>query len=116
MKKSAVDLEDAAARAEAPLMARYPLARAFDLFALQDTAREAWPRTTAPALVAASVHDHVVDFGAVEALRHARPGVRFVRLQRGFHQLCRDRDRALVIAEAAAFVDEVAGAPRLRAE
>ncbi len=110
VSKSSVDLEDAEQRRDAPLLSRYPLGRLFDLFSLQDAAWRDWPRVSAPALVLAAEHDHVVDLDGVVRFAEARPGARLVRLQRGFHQLCRDRDRALVAAEAGAFVDGVTAA------
>lgn len=107
VSKSSVDLSDDDERLGAPLLPRYPLGRLFDLFTLQDAAWDDWPRTRTPALVLAAENDHVVDLDGVVRFAAARPGVRLVRLQRGFHQLCRDKDRALVVAEAGMFVDGV---------
>ena len=107
ISKTTTDLEDPDARAQAPILPRYPMARLFDLFTLQDVARESLPLVTAPALLLGAVHDHVVDFDGHEELHRLLPGSRFVTVQRGFHIMPRDRDRALVCAEVAEFVDSL---------
>lgn len=105
LTKDTMDLEDAEAHAQAPILPRYPMARLFDLFTLQDVARDSLPLVTAPALLLGAVHDHVVAFEGVEALHRLLAGSRLVTVQRGFHIMPRDRDRALVCAEVAEFVD-----------
>jgi esterase/lipase len=52
------------------------------------------------------VHDHVVQFESVEALHASMPGSRWLVLQRGFHILPHDVDRARLMAEVAEFIDE----------
>ncbi|MCA2979375.1 MAG: alpha/beta fold hydrolase [Myxococcaceae bacterium] len=105
VQKASVDLEDDEARAQAPLLPRYPLARLLELFELQRLARGAARKVRCPALIAAAVHDHVVDFESVEALHREVEGSRLLVLQRGFHLLPRDLDRARLATEVADFVE-----------
>jgi len=106
LEKTTTDLEDDAARAQSPVLPRYPLGRLLDLFELQRLARRAAPRVTSPTLIAAAVHDHVVQFESLERLHADMPGSRFLVLQRGFHILPHDVDRARLTAEVAEFIDE----------
>ncbi len=103
--KKGTDIESAEVRAGAPVLARYPLARAIDLFALADLAHEAETRITCPSLVIGAVNDHVVDTDAVMALQQRLPFSRRVLLQRGFHIIPRDTDRALALTEIAHFIE-----------
>ncbi|MBE2250683.1 MAG: alpha/beta fold hydrolase [Myxococcus sp.] len=105
LKKTTTDLEDEQARARAPVLPQYPLGRLLDLFELQKLARRAAPRVTAPTLIAAARHDHVVAFDSLEALHAQLPTSRLLVLQRGFHILPHDVDRARLIAEVAEFID-----------
>lgn len=105
LQKRTTDIELDEARAEAPLLPRYPLARVLDLFALQDLADELAPSVRCPALLLAAARDHVVDLRGVEALQRKLQGSRLVVLQRGFHIIPRDRDRAVAVTEAAEFLD-----------
>jgi len=106
--KDGTDIEDAEVRARSPILPRYPLARALDLFDLQDLARDASNRLCVPTLVVSAVNDHVVDVGEVRALAQRLPMARLVELQRGFHIIPRDVDRAIALTEIAHFVDTVA--------
>jgi carboxylesterase len=106
--KDGSDLEQPEARAEAPLLPRYPVARVLDLFTLQDVAADAVQDVRCPSLVLAARNDHVVDFDAVLALHARLPGARLVTLQRGFHQVLRDTDRAVAITAVADFFDGLA--------
>ncbi len=108
VEKKSTDIEDDAVRATAPILPRYPLARAFDLFDLQDLARAAEPRLTCPSLIIGAVNDHVVDTDAVMALAGRLPFSKKVLLQRGFHIIPRDTDHAHALTEIAHFVDTVA--------
>ncbi len=108
VEKDGTDIEDDEVRAAAPVLPRYPLARAFDLFALQGLARDAEARIGCPSLVIGAVNDHVVDTDAVLALQTRLPFSQRVVLQRGFHIIPRDVDRALAISEVAHFIDRVA--------
>lgn len=106
LEKTTTDLEDDAARAQSPVLPRYPLGRLLDLFELQRLARRAAPRVMAPTFIAAAVQDHVVQLESIEALHADMPGSRFLVLQRGFHILTHDVDRARLTAEVAEFIDE----------
>ena len=111
VRKHTTDLELDDERAAAPILPRYPLARVLDLFALQDLADELAPRVACPALVFAAASDHVVDLRGVEALQRRLARSRLVVLQRGFHIIPRDRDRATVATETAEFLDTLAPLP-----
>ncbi len=106
--KSATDLADPAALAEAPILRRWPSERLYDLWTIQDRAREALERVTAPALIAVSAKDHVAaPEGGAELARglvNARH-VRFLRFERGFHIMPRDLDREVVCDEVRQFFD-----------
>lgn len=108
IEKKTTDIEDDASRADAPILPRYPLARLFDLFTIQDHARHAVPRVHCPALVAAAEQDHVVDFQSVEKLVAQLPSARLLTLRRGFHILPRDNDRAQLADAVAGFFDGLA--------
>jgi pimeloyl-ACP methyl ester carboxylesterase len=92
------------------VLARYPVGRLFDLFTLQDVAWSVVPLVKTPALVVAAVHDHVIALDGVRELHAALPGARLLELQRGFHILPRDTDRALLAAEVAEFLEAPATA------
>lgn len=108
LSKAGVDLEDDDARAEAPVLPRYPLKRVLDLFTLQRWARDAVPRLTCPSLVVAAVHDHVVQLDPILALQARLPFSEKLVLQRGYHQVVRDTDRALAITRVAHFLERQA--------
>ncbi len=108
VKKTTTDIEDAGSRADAPILPRYPLARLYDLFTVQDHAREAVSRVRCPALIAGAENDHVVPFSSVQSLASQLPGARLLTLRRGFHILPRDTDRALLADEVANFFDALA--------
>lgn len=103
--KERSDLESEEAHRENPLLKKYPVARLRDLFRLQDLARAAAPLVRQPALVVAARQDHVVDFKGVQELVQALPSARLLVLERGFHILPRDHDRALLATEVAGFLD-----------
>lgn len=102
---SDIELDDV--RAEAPLLPRYPLARVLDLFTLQDLVSDALPDVRCPSLVLAARGDHVVDYESVLAFQRRLPRSRLVTLQRGFHIIPRDTDRAVAITEVSEFFDGV---------
>ena len=107
IRKRGTDIDDPRERAHAPLVAYIPTARLNDLWTVQDAARAALPRVQAPALVAISRQDHVIDAaGAGRELARglsASPMVRFIELLEGCHVMTRDRGRALLIDEVANF-------------
>ncbi len=117
VEKHGTDLELDEERAAAPLLPRYPLASALELFRLQDLAEARAPQVTCPSLLIAAARDHVVDLRGVELLQRRLRGSRLVVLQRGYHIIPRDRDRALAATETAEFLDglqpDVAGPARL---
>jgi carboxylesterase len=106
--KKGTDIESDEVRAGAPVLPRYPLARVIDLFDLEDLARECERRIACPSLVIGAVNDHVVDTTAVMALQRRLPFSRRLLLQRGFHIIPRDTDRALALTEIAHFIEELA--------
>jgi carboxylesterase len=108
--KERSDIEREEVHAQNPLLKRYPLARLRDLFRVQDLARAAAPSVRQPALVVAARQDHVVDFPGVHELVRALPDARLLVLERGFHILPRDHDRALLATEVTAFFDRHLGA------
>lgn len=106
--KHGVDAESPEAQADAPLLPRYPVARVLDLFALQDLVGDTLPDVRCPSLVVAARHDHTADYEAARALQHRLPASRLLTLERGFHLIPRDTDRALAITEVAEFFDGLA--------
>lgn len=108
ISKDGVDLEDDEMRRLAPALPRYPLKRVLDMFTLQDWAREAEPRLTCPSLVIGAVHDHVVELEPIHALHARLPFSEKLVLQRGFHQVVRDTDRALAISTVSHFLERLA--------
>jgi carboxylesterase len=108
LAKTSTDIESAEGRAGAPILPRYPLSRVLDLFALEDLARQTEPRIVCPSLVIGAVNDHVVDTNEVMALQKRLPFSRRLLLQRGFHIIPRDTDRALALTEISHFVEELA--------
>lgn len=105
LSKTGSDIEAPEVKAEAPLLWKYPLSRVLDLFQLQDLASAAERRITCPSLVIGAVNDHIVDTEEVMALQKRLPFSRGVLLQRGFHLIPRDTDRALALTEIAHFID-----------
>jgi carboxylesterase len=105
VKKAGSDIEDDEVRARAPLLPRYPAARLRDVFALQRLAPAAAARVSCPALVVVAEQDHVIDVAAARALPRAMHNATLVTLQRGFHQVARDTDRARTAAEVGGFFD-----------
>jgi carboxylesterase len=110
--KERSDIEREEAHQENPILKRYPLARLLDLFRVQDLARAAAPMVRQPALVVAARQDHVVDFPGVQQLVRALPNGQLLVLERGFHILPRDHDRALLVSEASQFFDRQLAAGR----
>jgi carboxylesterase len=110
--KSATDLADPLALAEAPILHRWPMQRLRDLWTIQDRARAGLGRVRAPTLVALSSQDHVVSPEGAEELAHALIHARQVslmRFERGFHIMPRDLDRERVCDEVLQFFDRCGG-------
>lgn len=105
VKKTSTDIEDTAARADAPILPKFPLARLYDLFTVQEHARAVVPRVRCPALVAAALHDHVVDYPSVVKLSQQLPRGTLLTLRQGFHIAPRDTDRATLADAVSSFFD-----------
>ena len=93
VEKGSVDLADPEARAQAPLLPRFPSTRLRDLWALQDLARHEAEKVRAPSLVALGEKDQVVDPGGVRELVRAlskSSKVRYITLAEAAHLLPRD--------------------------
>lgn len=103
--KKSTNIELDEARAESPLLPRYPLARVLDLFRLQELADQAVARVVCPTLVLVAANDQVVDPEGVVSLQKRLTRGRLVRLQRGGHIIPRDVDRATALSEIAEFLD-----------
>ncbi len=107
IRKRGTDIDDPREREKAPLLAYIPTARLEDLWTIQDAARAALPQVQAPALIAVSRQDHVIDArGTGRELARSlssSPMVRFIELPEGAHVMTRDRGRALLIDEVAQF-------------
>ncbi len=117
--KSATDLADPAALAEAPLLRRWPTERLYDLWTLQDRARAILPKIKTPALIAVSAHDHVAAPEGGEELARGlvnAGSVRFLRFDRGYHIMPRDLDRERVCDEVRQFFDRCRAATPARAD
>lgn len=108
VKKTGSDIDDEAARADNPVLPKYPLARLYDLFTIQEHARAAVPNVRCPALVAAALQDHVVDYQSVVGLSRALPRARLLTLRNGFHIIPRDKDRAVLADAVSSFFDGLA--------
>ncbi len=106
LTKDSTDIEDAALRAQAPLMRKYPVARLFDFFTLQDRARAAAATVETPTLIFGAEHDHVIDPRGVVELAQTLKHAQLVTLRRGFHIIPRDHERALVASRIAQFFAE----------
>ena len=105
--KSATDLLDKEARADAPVLAAWPLRRLRDLWAVQDMAWRSARKVRAPVLLAVARHDRVVDNRGARALarrlRRAQ-SVRFIELDKGAHIMPRDEGRLLLQQEVLGFL------------
>ncbi len=115
--KDTTDLLDVEARAEAPVLRAWPLARLRDLWEMQDLAWGSAARVTCPVLVVVAAQDHVVDpAGAAALVRRLErsPAVRYVQSEDSAHILPRDRNRDLVAAEVRSFVERTLGPAAVR--
>jgi carboxylesterase len=107
LTKTSTDIETDEVRAQSPILPRYPLSRVLDLLELADLARHAERRINCPSLVIGAKHDHVVDTDEVMALQSRLPFSQRLLLQRGFHIIPRDTDRAPALSAIAHFVESV---------
>lgn len=106
------DISDPAARAASPAYDRLPLPALAELFALQMEARAALPAVRQPTLVLHGRHDHAVPVTVVERLRR-RLGSEWIEahvLERSWHVVTMDVERAEVARLAVDFLDRVEAA------
>ncbi len=106
--KDSTDICDDVARAQAPVLPAFPIARLDCLFNLQAAARADVPRVRTPTLVAVAEQDHVVDpDGGRWLARHlvAAPQVRLVTLREGYHIIPRDTGGPRLASEVGTFFD-----------
>ncbi len=107
VRKFASDIEDPVVRASAPLLKRYPAARLRDLFRLQELAAQAATQLRTKTFLTVSANDHVVSVPAVRRLHEQLPGSQLTLLQRGYHIIPRDLDRARVASDVGGFFDSL---------
>jgi carboxylesterase len=103
--KVSSDIEEPKARAEAPILPRFPSARLRDLWEIQAQSRARWREVRAPTFILMGRKDHVVGMrGAKRLLRGLRQApVRFLELAGSAHILPRDRDRARLCEQVIEF-------------
>ena len=108
VEKDGTDIEDAAVRAEAPVLERFPTVRLRDLWEVQRRSREGWSRVRARTLIAVAKGDRVVDAKGAQALRRGlkRAPVRYLEVGDGAHIMPRDHGGAQVAREVVAFFSE----------
>jgi carboxylesterase len=114
VEKESTDICDPVARAAAPILPAFPVARLHDLWTLQDQALEDAPGVTCPTLIAVAEQDHVVDPDGGRLLaRHltGAPLVRFISITEGYHIIPRDRGGPLLASEVGDFLDRLRGEP-----
>ncbi|XXF81680.1 alpha/beta fold hydrolase [Myxococcaceae bacterium GXIMD 01537] len=115
--KESTDIEHPVARAEAPVLSAFPLARLDDLFVLQAAARADASRVRSPTLVAIAERDHVVDPEAGRWLVRqlfAAPQVRLLALREGFHIIPRDVGGPRLAWEVGDFLERLRERPGTR--
>jgi carboxylesterase len=108
--KDSTDIEDPAARAQAPILPGFPSSRLHDLWTLQDRAREAMAGVRIPVLIAIARNDHVVSAkGAIELARGLTnsPQVELLELTEGFHIIPRDRGFPVLAEKISTFFGQV---------
>ncbi|WP_224369045.1 alpha/beta hydrolase [Hyalangium versicolor] len=115
VRKTATDLSDPVALAEAPILPAFPSARLNDLWQVQEAAILAAPRVRCPTLVAVAEQDHVVDPDGGKWLAGqltGAPEVRLLSLQEGYHIIPRDRGGPRLAREVGNFLGELQGTER----
>lgn len=108
IQKTATDIADPTALAEAPILRAWPTVRLWDLWRVQDRAMARARRVRCPALIAFSRNDHVIDTAGAEQLARqltASPGLRVVRIDEGFHIMPRDYGKERVAREVREFFE-----------
>jgi carboxylesterase len=110
VRKTATDLSDPVALAEAPILPAFPSARLNDLWILQEAALADAPLVRCPTLVVVAEQDHVVDpeGGRWLAGQLTRASaVRLLSLQEGYHIIPRDRGGPRMAAEVGDFLERL---------
>ena len=108
--KDSTDIADPVARAQAPVLPAFPMARLDCLFNLQAAARADVSRVRAPTLVAVAEQDHVVDpDGGRWLARHlvSAPEVRLLTLREGYHIIPRDTGGRRLASEVGDFLERL---------
>lgn len=108
--KVSTDICDPMARAEAPILPAFPMARLDCLFNLQAAARADVPRVRSPTLVAVAEQDHVVDPQGGRWLERqliGAPRVYYLALREGFHIIPRDTGGPRLASEVGDFIDRL---------
>ena len=107
VRKTATDLSDPVALAEAPILAAFPSARLNDLWTMQDAAVADAPRVRCSTLVVVAQQDHVVDPEGGRWLANqltSAAGVRFLALEEGYHIIPRDKGGPRLALEVGDFL------------
>jgi carboxylesterase len=110
VRKSATDLSDPVALAEAPILPAFPIARLKDLWATQEAALRTATQVRCPTLVVVAEQDHVVDPAGgkwLASLLTGAPEVRLLSLQEGYHIIPRDKGGPRLAAAAGDFLEEL---------
>jgi carboxylesterase len=104
--KDGSDIADSEVRAQHPGYRHVPLRALLNILMLQRVVRREAPQVTQPALVVHAVHDHTCPIAAARELydRLGSAEKRLVVLERSFHVVTVDCERARVRAEVEAFV------------
>ena len=107
--KTGTDIEDPISRSEAPILPAFPSARIYDVWTLQDRARQAAGSVRPPVLIAVATGDHVVSIKGARALARSltqAARVDWLELRRGFHIIPRDRDLPALAERVISFFEE----------
>lgn len=108
VRKTATDLSDPAALAEAPILPAFPIARLKDLWATQEAALRTVTQVRCPTLVVVAEQDHVVDPAGGQWLASqmtGAPEVRVLSLSEGYHIVPRDKGGPRMAAAAGDFLE-----------
>jgi len=108
VRKTATDLSDPVALAEAPILPAFPISRLNDLWILQEAALRDTSRVRCSTMVVVAEQDHVVDPEGgrwLAAQLTGSPVVRLLSLQEGYHIIPRDRGGPRMAAEVGNFLE-----------
>jgi carboxylesterase len=109
MTKGGSDIADLAVRAHHPGYRQVPLRALLNLMQLQRVVWDMAPALTQPALVMHAAHDHTCPLAGARRLfaRLGSSDTRMVVLERCFHVVTVDCERALVVTEVETFLARV---------